>query len=223
VDEKIALFSKQISCEPDIGGRRNDEAEDMDATPSRRVEILGAETLYKKFVHLQRMTVEHETLAGGRQTVTREIHDHGNAATILLYDPKRKSVILVRQLRVPPILNDDNGWLIETPAGLLDGDDPLSAIIREGMEETGYHIERADFLFDAYMSPGSVTERVSFFAAEIDVADRSGKGGGLQDEGEDIEILEIPLKDAFAMIGEGAICDGKTIMLLQWAVMKYGL
>ncbi|MDH6266751.1 nudix-type nucleoside diphosphatase (YffH/AdpP family) [Rhizobium sp. SG_E_25_P2] len=195
----------------------------MDAKPSRKVDILNSETLYKRFVHLQRLTVEHETLKGGRQTLSREIHDHGNAATILLYDPARKSVILVRQLRVPPVLNGDDGWLIETPAGLLDGDDPLSAIIREAMEETGYRIDRADYLYDAYMSPGTLTERVSFFAAEIDVTQRQGEGGGLEEEGEDIEILEIPLKEAFEMISAGKIVDGKTIMLLQWAVMTYGL
>lgn len=195
----------------------------MDANVTRKVRILKSETLHKRFVHLQKLTVEHDTLAGGSQVVEREIHDHGNAATILLYDPRRKSVILVRQLRVPPILNHDDGFLIETPAGLLEGDDPTSAIIREAMEETGYRIDRAEYLFDAYMSPGTLTERVSFFAAEIDIAEKAGKGGGLEEEGEDIEILEIPLKDAFAMIGSGRIVDGKTIMLLQWAVMKYGL
>jgi nudix-type nucleoside diphosphatase (YffH/AdpP family) len=188
-----------------------------------KVKILSSETLSKRFVHLQKLTVEHETLSGSRQTVVREIHDHGNAATILLYDPSRRSVVLVRQLRVPPVLNGDDGFLIETPAGLLDKDDPLTAIIREAMEETGYRIERADYLFDAYMSPGTLTERVSFFAAEIDVTRKAGKGGGLEEEGEDIEILEMPLADAYGMVGTGKICDGKTIMLLQWAMMKYGL
>lgn len=195
----------------------------MDATVAPKVSILKAEPLHKGFVHLQRLTVCYRRLDGSLQTVEREIHDHGNAATILLYDPHRKSTIMVRQLRVPPILNGDDGFLIETPAGLLDGDDPTSAIIREAMEETGYRIDRAEYLFDAYMSPGAVTERVSFFAAEIDVTVQSGKGGGLEDEGEDIEILEIPLAKAYAMIGSGKIADGKTIMLLQWAVMKYGL
>lgn len=195
----------------------------MDAKTEPKVKILAAETLSKRFVHLQKLTVEHETLSGDRQTVIREIHDHGNAATILLYDPQRKSVILVRQLRVPPVLNGDEGFMIEMPAGLLDKDDPLTAIVREAMEETGYRIDRADYLFDAYMSPGTLTERVSFFAAEIDITQRAGKGGGLEEEGEDIEILELPLTEAFDMIATGKIMDGKTIMLLQWAVMKYGL
>jgi nudix-type nucleoside diphosphatase (YffH/AdpP family) len=195
----------------------------MDAKTEPKVKILATETLSKRFVHLQKLTVEHETLSGGRQTVIREIHDHGNAATILLYDPRRKSVVLVRQLRVPPVLNGDEGFMIETPAGLLDKDDPLTAIIREAMEETGYRIDRADYLFDAYMSPGTLTERVGFFAAEIDATQKAGKGGGLEEEGEDIEILELPLNEAFDMIAAGRIMDGKTIMLLQWAVMKYGL
>lgn len=193
----------------------------MDAKTAPKVTIIAAETLSKRFVHLQKLTVEHETLSGGRQTVVREIHDHGNAATILLYDPARKVTVLVRQLRVPPVLNGDDGFLIETPAGLLDKDDPLTAIIREAREETGYRIERAEYLFDAYMSPGTLTERVSFFAAEIDASHKVGKGGGLEEEGEDIEILEIPLAEACEMIGSGRICDGKTIMLLQWAMMKY--
>jgi nudix-type nucleoside diphosphatase (YffH/AdpP family) len=194
----------------------------MDGKTEPKVKIVSSETLSKGFIHLQRLTVEHETLSGDRQTVVREIHDHGNAATILLYDPARKSVILVRQLRLPPVLNGDDGFLIETPAGLLDKDDPLTAIIREAMEETGYRIDRADYLFDAYMSPGTLTERVSFFAAEIDATKKAGKGGGLEEEGEDIEILEMPLADAYEMIGTGKISDGKTIMLLQWATMRYG-
>lgn len=194
----------------------------MHGTNGRKAEIISAETLSKRFVHLQKLTVEHDRLDGGRQRVEREVHDHGNAATILLYDPQCRSVILVRQLRVPPLINGDDGWMIETPAGLLDRDDPLTAIVREAMEETGYRIDRAEYLFDAYMSPGAVTEKVSFFAAEIDVHERAGKGGGLEEEGEDIEILELPLTEAYQMIGSGEIRDAKTIMLLQWAVMKYG-
>lgn len=194
----------------------------MHGTTGRKAEIISAETLSKRFVHLQKLTVEQDRLDGGRQRVEREVHDHGNAATILLYDPQRRSVILVRQLRVPPLINGDDGWMIETPAGLLDRDDPLTAIVREAMEETGYRIDRAEYLFDAYMSPGAVTEKVSFFAAEIDVHERAGEGGGLEEEGEDIEILELPLTEAYQMIGSGEIRDAKTIMLLQWAVMKYG-
>jgi len=189
----------------------------------KSIRVIDAVTLHKKFLHLQKVTVEHETLGGGTQIVEREIHDHGNAATIFLFDPKRKLTVLVRQLRVPAHLNGDDGWLIETPAGLLDGQSPMEAICREAMEETGYAVANAIHLYDAYMSPGTLTERVSFFAAEIDVDMRAGPGGGLEDEGEDIEILVMPLSDAIAMIGDGRIVDGKTIMLLQWASAKYGI
>ncbi|MDB5553767.1 MAG: hypothetical protein JWL86_3751 [Rhizobium sp.] len=193
----------------------------MDMKIEPKIKVLARETLSKRFVNLEKVTVEHATLAGGRQTVEREIHDHGNAATILLYDPTKKTVVLVRQLRVPVFLNGGEGFMIEAPAGLNDGDHPADAIAREAMEETGYLVENADFLFDAYMSPGTLTERVSFFNAEIDVSKKIAEGGGLAGEGEDIEVLEIPLDKAFAMIATGEICDGKTIMLLQWAKMKY--
>jgi nudix-type nucleoside diphosphatase (YffH/AdpP family) len=187
-----------------------------------RITLLDRQTLSKRFVNLEKVTVEHATRSGGRITVEREIHDHGNAAAILLYDPARKSVVLVRQLRVPVYLNGGEGWMIEIPAGLLDGDHPAEAIAREAMEETGYLVENAEYIFDAYMSPGTLTERVSFFAAEIDLSKKAGEGGGLASEGEDIEVLELTLDAAFAMITTGEICDGKTIMMLQWAKMRYG-
>lgn len=195
----------------------------MDMKAGSRIRLLDRQTLSKRFVTLEKVTIEHETRAGGRITVEREIHDHGNAATILLYDPVRKSVVLVRQVRVPVFLNGGDAWLIETPAGLLDGENPDEAIAREAMEETGYLVENAEYLFDAYMSPGAVTERVSFFAAEIDLGKKAGEGGGLADEGEDIEVLDLPLSQAFDMIATGEICDAKTIMLLQWARMRYGI
>lgn len=194
----------------------------MDMKTDPPIRLLDRQMLSDGFVTLERVTIEHDTRSGGRITVEREIHDHGNAATILLYDPGRKVVVLVRQVRVPVFLNGGDGWLIETPAGLLDGEHPAQAIAREAMEETGYRVENAEYLFDAYMSPGAVTERVSFFAAEIDLGQKAGEGGGLAEEGEDIEILELPLTQAFAMIATGEICDAKTIMLLQWARMRYG-
>ena len=185
------------------------------------IRVLGRETLSKRFVNLEKVTIEHATRSGGRIVVEREIHDHGNAAAILLHDPVRKVVVLVRQVRAPVFLNGGEGWMIEVPAGLLDGDHPAEAIAREAMEETGYRVENAEYLFDAYMSPGTLTERVSFFAAEIDLGKRVGAGGGLAEEGEDIEVLDLPLSKAFDMIATGEICDGKTIMLLQWARLKY--
>lgn len=185
------------------------------------IRLLDRQTLSKRFINLEKVTIEHATRAGGRLVVEREIHDHGNAAAILLIDPVRRVVVLVRQVRVPVFMNGGEGWLIEVPAGLNDGDEPARAIAREAMEETGYLVENAEYLYDAYMSPGTLTERVSFFAAEIDLEKRAGDGGGLAHEGEDIEVLDIPLAKALDMIGTGEICDGKTIMLLQWAQMKY--
>lgn len=193
----------------------------MSAKSDPRITVLDRQTLSKRFVNLERVTIEHATRSGGRIIVEREIHDHGNAAAILLYDVGRKSVVLVRQLRVPVHLNGGDGWLIEIPAGLLDGDDPADAIAREAMEETGYLVENPEYLFDAYMSPGTVMERVSFFAAEIDLRKKAGEGGGLASEGEDIEVLAVTLEAALAMIATGEICDGKTIMMLQWARLKY--
>lgn len=194
----------------------------MTAKAQAPIRLLDRQTLSKRFVNLEKVTIEHTTRAGGRLVVEREIHDHGNAAAILLIDPARRVVVLVRQVRAPVFMNGGEGWLIEVPAGLNDGDDPARAIAREAMEETGYRVENAEYLYDAYMSPGTLTERVSFFAAEIDLDRRAGDGGGLAHEGEDIEVLEIPLADALGMIGTGEICDGKTIMLLQWAQMRYG-
>lgn len=194
----------------------------MTAKSDPRITVLDRQPLSKGFVKLDKVKLEHATRSGGRITVEREIHDHGHAATILLYDPARRTVVLVRQIRVPVYLSGDEAWMIEAPAGLLDGDHPAEAIAREAMEETGYLVENAQHLFDAYMSPGAVTERVSFFAAEIDQSKKTGEGGGLAGEGEDIEVLDLDLDKAFTMIASGEIRDGKTIMLLQWAKMKYG-
>ncbi|MGF6253096.1 NUDIX domain-containing protein [Ensifer sp. LBL] len=185
-----------------------------------RVRIVGRRTLWKGFAHLEEVTFEQQMSDGAIVTLKREIHDHGNAATILLVDARRQSVILVRQLRVPVLLQGDPAYLIEAAAGLLDGDTPEEAICREALEETGYHVQDVIHLFDVYMSPGALTERTSFFAGHIDATEKRGDGGGLAHEGEDIEVLEIPFDEAFAMIAGGEIRDAKTIMLLQWAKLN---
>lgn len=185
-----------------------------------RVRIIGRRTLWKGFVHLEEVAFEQEMSDGTTVTLTREIHDHGRAATILLVDSRRQSVVLVRQLRVPVLMEGDPAYMIEAVAGLLDGDTPEVAICREALEETGYHVEDVTHVFDVYMSPGALTERVSFFVGHVDVMEKRGNGGGLVHEGEDIEVLEVPLDEAFAMIATGEICDAKTIMLLQWAQLN---
>ena len=154
---------------------------------------------------------------GGWQGQSRETYDRGNGAVLLPYNRARQTVLLTRQFRFPTVVNGNaDGMLIEACAGLLDGDDPASCIRRETEEELGLRIRAPRKVFEAYMSPGSVTEKLYFFVAEYDADDRISTGGGQVAEGEDIEVIECQLSDAQAMIEQGRIQDGKTIMLLQW-------
>ncbi|HEY4226173.1 MAG TPA: NUDIX domain-containing protein [Pseudolysinimonas sp.] len=181
----------------------------------REVELLASNW------HVLRTTRFDERGADGRWTSKQaETYDRGNGATILLYDLVRRTVLLTRQFRYAVYVNDHpDGMLLETAAGLLDADDPETAIRREVMEETGHELGAIEHVFDAYMSPGSVTERVHFFAAPYDAGTRRTAGGGLAEEGESIELVELDIDDAVAAIGTGVV-DGKTIMLLQWAVLS---
>lgn len=187
-----------------------------------KINIVEDKTLSDNWYHLRKVTFDYTARNGKTERLSREVYDRGNGATILLYDPRKEVVILVRQFRMPAYQNGTDGFVIETPAGLLDGDHPEEAIRREAIEETGYQVRDVRFLFKCFMSPGAVTEIVHFFAAEVDVADRIAEGGGLEEEHEDIEIMEVPLKQALEMIESGEICDGKTIMLLQWAALNLG-
>jgi nudix-type nucleoside diphosphatase (YffH/AdpP family) len=170
---------------------------------------------------LRRTTYDYRRRDGRWVTEQRETYDRGNGAAILLYDPARRTVLLTRQFRFPVYVNGHpDGMLIEAAAGLLDGDDgPETAIRRETSEELGVTVGALQHIFDVYMSPGSVTERLHFYAAPFRATDRTGDGGGLEDDGEDIEVLEIGFADALAMTADGRIADGKTIMLLQWAAL----
>jgi GDP-mannose pyrophosphatase NudK len=142
----------------------------------------------------------------------------GNGATILLYNRAKQTIILTRQFRFPTFVNGSpDGMLVEACAGLLDQDDPVTCIRREAEEETGYQIKDVRKVFEAYMSPGSVTERLYFFVGEYADSDKVSEGGGHHHEGEDIEVLELGLDEALAQVAAGTICDGKTIMLLQYA------
>uniref|UniRef100_UPI00289D74C5 NUDIX domain-containing protein n=1 Tax=Pseudomonas oryzihabitans TaxID=47885 RepID=UPI00289D74C5 len=157
---------------------------------------------------------------GSWQRQTRETYDRGNGATILLYDRERRTVLLIRQFRLPTLGNGlDDGLLVETPAGLLDAAAPEERIKAEVEEETGYRLGNVQHLFDAFMSPGSVTELLHFFAGEYRADQRIADGGGLHEEGEDIELLELPFDEALAMARDGRLLDGKTIMLLQYAAL----
>ncbi len=183
----------------------------------RSTEILARTS----FSTLSRSVVDYRRRDGSHQEFVREVYDHGDGAAILLHDPSRGRVLLIRQWRFGAFVNPPPGFdregasrLIETPAGLLDGRGPAEAIRAEAMEEVGVRVSDPVHVMDCYMSPGSVTERVSLFLATYTDGDRVGPGGGLPSEGEDIEILEPTLDEAVAMIAAGAIVDAKTIILL---------
>jgi nudix-type nucleoside diphosphatase (YffH/AdpP family) len=187
----------------------------LDGLRIRAIEILS-----KNWYLLRRVDFDYRRRAGDWQALSREVYDRGNGATILLYNRARRTVILTRQFRIPILFNDHpTGMLLETPAGLLDADAPADCIRREVEEETGYRVENVRPIFNAFMSPGSVTERLHFFTAEYQPGDKVSDGGGDADEGEDIDVLEVNFEDALAMIGRGEIADGKTILLLYHAAL----
>lgn len=185
------------------------------------IRIQKVETLSDDWYILKKTTFDYRRKDGSWQTQSRETYDRGNGATILLYNRERKTVILTRQFRFPAYVNNHHGMLIETCAGLLDESAPEEAIRRETEEETGYRIRNVTRIFDAFMSPGSVTERLYFFVAEYDEDSHIDNGGGLHSDGEDIEVLELNFHQALHMIETGEIMDGKTILLLQYALIHH--
>lgn len=206
---------------PDHRGRTGLDRAGRDLHRNPDVVVRDVELTSQGWHVLRRTTFDYRRRDGRWTVQQRETYDRGDGATILLHDDDRSTVLLTRQFRFPAYVNGHpDGMLIETAAGLLDGDDPETAIRREASEELGVTVGPVTHVFDAYMSPGSVTERVRFFAAPYTPRDRTGLGGGLEDDGEDIEIVELPLDEALAMVGDGRIVDGKTIMLLQWAALR---
>jgi len=183
----------------------------------QRVRIQQVQTLSHDWYLLQKTTFDYLRHDGEWQTQTRETYDRGDGATILLYNRIKRTVILIRQFRFPTYREGHDGFLIEAAAGLLEEASAEQRIRAEVEEETGYRVGQVHKVFEAFMSPGSVTERLHFFVAEYDPASRIGDGGGLAHEGEDIEVLELSLAQALQMVADGRICDGKTIMLLQHA------
>jgi GDP-mannose pyrophosphatase NudK len=182
------------------------------------VKILETKVLSDQFYVLRRFVYERRERNGERVTQTREVYDRGNGAAILLYNREAKTVILTRQFRLPTFVNGNpSGMLIECCAGLLDRDNAEEAIRRETAEETGYKIGKVEKVLEAYMSPGSVTEILYLFLAEYTNDMKVSEGGGLQEESEDIEVLEISYRRALEMVKTGEIKDGKTILLLQYA------
>ncbi|MEA5361245.1 NUDIX domain-containing protein [Amycolatopsis sp., V23-08] len=205
---------------PDHRGRTGLDRAGRDLDRNPRVRVTGVELLAAGWHVLRRTTFDYEHGDGRRTTEQRETYDRGNGATVLLYDLEGATVLLTRQFRYPVYVNDHpDGMLLEAAAGLLDDQDPETAIRREAEEETGVRIGELEHVFDVFTSPGSVTERLHCYAAPYRPSER-GAGGGLAEEGEDIEVVELPFKEALAMVGTGEIADAKTIMLLQWAALE---
>jgi len=165
---------------------------------------------------LKKTTFDYRRRDGRWQTLTRETYDRGNGATALLYNLQRRTVLLTRQFRFPAYVNGHDGFLIEAAAGLLDQASPEERIRAELEEETGRRVGQLRKVFDVFMSPGSVTERLHFFIGEYDEQSQVGEGGGVEAEGEDIEVLELDADEALAMVQSGEIMDGKTVMLIQY-------
>lgn len=185
------------------------------------VKITKTEILSDNWYTLNKVTYEKLKSDGTIETQSREAYDRGNGATILLYNKDQRTVILTRQFRLPTFINGNTtGMLIEACAGLLDNDNPEDCIKRETEEETGYQISKVEKIFESYMSPGSVTEILHFFIAEYSKEMKTAVGGGLEEEGEDIEVLELSFDETLSMIDTGEIKDAKTIMLLQHLRVK---
>ncbi len=186
--------------------------------PNDSIRNVQIQVLSDNWYVLRKVTYEHKNKDGSWQTMSREAYDRGNGATILLFNKETKTVILTRQFRMPTYVNgNETGMLIEACAGLLDRDNPEYAIRRETEEETGYRVTNIRKVFEAYMSPGSVTEILYFFVAEYAKDMQVHEGGGLEADQERVEVLELPFNRALAMMDSGEIKDGKTIMLLQYA------
>jgi nudix-type nucleoside diphosphatase (YffH/AdpP family) len=180
-----------------------------------RVRIKSVEVLSDDWAVLKKTVLDYRRRDGSWETQIRQTYDRGDGAVILPYDPERGTVLLVKQFRFPAYVTGHEEPLIEACAGLLDEDDPETAIRREAEEELGYRLRHLKHLYTSYMSPGSLTERLSFFTADYSPGDRISDGGGHPDEGEDIEVLEITLGETLAAIRDGRIVDAKTIMLIQ--------
>lgn len=180
------------------------------------VRVKTVQLLSDDWYVLKKTTFDLRRRDGRWQTMTRETYDRGNGAVALLYNRARRTVLLTRQFRFPAYVNQHDGYLIEAPAGMLDDAHAEERMHAELEEETGHKVAKLQQVFDVFMSPGSVTERLHFFVGEYDADSQVGSGGGLEHEGEDIEVIELDADQALAMTASGEIMDGKTIMLLQY-------
>ncbi len=189
---------------------------------SQTVRIKSTQTLAQQRGKLMLATFEQRTRSGEWQERKREVYDNGNSATILPYDAERRTVLLTRQLRLPIYLQDGLESSIEACAGKLDGEKPETRIVKELEEELGYRIARVERLFELYVSPATIMEKIVFFTCAYSPADKVSEGGGLVEEGEDIEVIETTLKQAAAMIADGEIIDAKTVILVQYLRERVG-
>ncbi|ROQ16547.1 MULTISPECIES: NUDIX domain-containing protein [unclassified Curtobacterium] len=206
---------------PDARGRTGLDAVGRDLERNPDVVVRDVEVVSDGWHVLRRTTLDVRRRDGRWDRQQRETYDRGNGATVLPYDAERGTVLLTRQFRWPAYVNGHpDGMLIEAAEGLLDEDDPETAVRREAAEELGIRLGDLVRVGDVFMSPGSVTERVHFYVGAYTPADRVEAGGGVEDEGEDIEVLELALDEALAMVEDGRIADGKTIMLLQWVALR---
>ena len=179
------------------------------------------EILSDNWYILNKYTYDYQKPDGSWETQEREAYDRGNGAAILLYNSKKKTVVLTRQFRMPTYVNGNkDGMMIEVCAGLLDGDNPADCVRKETEEETGYKINNVEKVFQTYMSPGSVTEELFLFVGEYDDSMKVSDGGGAEDETENIEVLELNFDEAITMVSKGEIKDAKTVMLLQYAKLN---
>ncbi|MBF4463319.1 MULTISPECIES: NUDIX domain-containing protein [unclassified Rathayibacter] len=206
--------------EPDRRGRTGLDREGFDLTGNPDVVVKEVTLLSSHWYVLRSTRFEYRHRDGRWTTEHRETYDRGNGAAVLLFDQEARTVILVRQFRYPTYVNGNtDGMLLEVPAGLLEEDGPEEGARREASEETGLAVGRLEHVFDAYMSPGSVTEKLHFYAGRYRAGSREGAWAGLADEGEDTEVVELSFDEALTQIGV-QIVDAKTIMLLQWASLN---
>jgi nudix-type nucleoside diphosphatase (YffH/AdpP family) len=189
-------------------------------TAENEIRDHSSETLSDHWAVLKKHSFELRRRDGIWDRQVREVYHRGHAAVILPFDPARGTVLLVRQFRLPVFLQGNKEPLIEACAGLLDDNDPETCIRLETEQELGYRLGAVRKIYDVYMSPGSVTERLSFFTADYSPQDRISDGGGDPSEGEDIEVLEMPLSEALALVESGGIIDAKTVMLVQYLALR---
>ncbi|KWC78798.1 NUDIX domain-containing protein [Burkholderia cepacia] len=185
-----------------------------------RVRIVDTTVLSDDWYVLKKVTFDFLRRDGTWQRLSRETYDRGNGATILLRNADTGDVLLTRQFRMPAFVGGHDGMLLEAAAGLLDDATPEARIRAEAEEETGYRVRGVRKVFEAFMSPGSVTEKLHFFVGEYDASLRTGDGGGVVEEGEDLEVVEMPLQAALDAVERGEIVDAKTIMLLQYVALR---